>query len=195
MNIPSKPTRQIEESIDDSTFFECIRLLVSEEKKVSKKIALEQLLYLRRKNPSYKERIDSLTQGISLEGTTLDFAQLNEINLSNADFGEATLVGTRLIKANLTSARLAYACLIDTKLASADLTNAYLSSSNLTGADLEDANLTDAKLYRTDLEKAKYYNKAIFKGAIYDEDTKFPPDFDPQKAGCINQSGWREKAT
>ena len=154
-------THDVRKQIDNNTFFECVRLLASKEEKViSTKVALEQLMYLRRKNPSYKRRIDSLTRGIPLEKANLYFAQLYDINLFLAD-----LTGTYLTHANL-------------------------SGANLTGADLTDTNLcdtilADAKLYGTNLKKALYCATAIFEGARYDETTEFPPDFDPEEAGCI----------
>ena len=227
-----KSIKKTQESIDNSTFFECASLLANEEKEVSKKIALEQLIYLGQKNPSYKERIDSLTQGLPLEKANLSFAELDYINLSNANLRNAILTEVKLIKANLIDAKLIGTDLTDANLSGADLINANLSgadliNANLTGTDLTDAklgaNLTDANLtgadltranlthavdginftvmkfgadlhntdltsatlYGTNLEKAQNYDTAIFKGAKYDEDTKFPPDFDPEKAGCI----------
>ena len=158
-------THDVQRQIDNNTFFECTHLLASNEKKVSKKIALEQLVYLKQKNSIYQKRIDSLTRGISLEEATLNFAQLYDINLSGAILINAYLIGTNLRSANLTYA--------------------YLNGADLNYAYLHNANLTEAKLYGANLEKAEHYNTATFTGAIYDKNTKFPPGFDPQKAGCI----------
>ena len=210
-------THDAQRQIDNNTFFECARMLASEGKKVSKKMALEQLLYLRQKNPFYKERIDSLTQGIPLEKANLNSTQLKDINLSSADLTKAKLNDTDLTKAklndtdltkadlihvNLTKAKLNDTNLTDTDLTSANLTDtdltgakligakliaAKLINADLTGTNLYNTNLSGAKLYGTDLKKAKHYNTANFSGTRYDKNTKFPPDFDPKKASCIKE--------
>ena len=166
-NIPIELLQKIDEGIDNSIFFECVRLLASEEKELSTKAALQRLSRLRASRPSSKrhkyfltQHIDSLTQGISLEKANLSFAVLTNINLSNADLSGADLTDAKLIEANLSEAKL-------------------------TNANLSGTNLTDAKLYGTDLERVDRYDTAIFKGVKYNKDTKFPPDFDLQKAGCI----------
>ena len=153
-------THDVREQIDNNIFFECVRLLASGEKEISTKVALGQLMYLRRKNPSYKKRIDSHTRGIPLKKANLYFAQLYDINLLKTD-----LTGVDLTNANLSGANLTRA--------------------NLTDTNLHDTNLAGAKLYGTDLKKALYWDTAIFEGARYDETTEFPPDFDPKEAGCI----------
>ena len=153
-------THDAQRQIDNNTFFECVRMLTSKEKIISNRAALEQLVELKQKNTSYKERVDSLTQGILLKNTPLFFARLSGINLCLAD-------------------------LTDAYLTNANLSGANLRGADLTGTNLCDTILTDAILYGTDLEKAKHYDTANFKGARYDEYTKFPPGFDPEKAGCI----------
>ena len=197
-------THDVQRQIDNSTFFECTRLLASEEKTISKKTALEQLVYLRQKNSSYRERVDSLTRGIPLEKVVLNFAQLNDINLSNADLTGADLTGANLTDADLIRTNLTDANLTDANLTDADLTGADLTGADLTDAKLGVANLTDtylnnakligAYLFWTNLNGADltgadltgtYLNNADLRGVRYDENTKFPPDFDPHKAGCI----------
>ena len=154
-------TYDVRKQIDNNTFFECVRLLANDKEKIiSTKVALEQLMYLKRKNPFYKKRIDSLTRGIPLEKANLYFAQLYDINLFLAD-------------------------LTDAYLTHANLSGANLGGADLTRTNLCDTILTDAILYGTDLEKAEHYDTANFKGARYDKYTKFPPDFKPRKEGCV----------
>ena len=73
-------THDIQENINNSTFFECARMLTEEYPTgdtlatLPPQIALKQLAYLRRKTNFNRERIDLLTQGL----------KLNEIFLVNA---------------------------------------------------------------------------------------------------------------
>ena len=95
--------KKTEESTNNNTFFECARLLAAEPP-LSKKIALIQLAYLRRETSFDKEKIDSTTKNISLNGQDLSFAQLRGINLSgalliNTSFREADLRGVNFRKA------------------------------------------------------------------------------------------------
>ena len=133
-------TRDVQEQIDkteentnNSTFFECARMLAEgktaeerlEEKEsvqynyesLSKKTALEQLAYLRRETGFDKKRIDSLTRGLHLSSEIFEFARFNGLDLSKAD---------------LSRAKLNEAILIDAEFIGAELIGAELNGANLT---------------------------------------------------------------
>ena len=137
-----------EENTNNSTFFECARMLVeatqqggeTEKKSLSAKIALEQLAYLRRETSLDKKRIDLLTQGLDLSDLDLKYADLSGLNLSRTKLSDA-----HLEKANLRG----------TSLNDTDLTHAYLQGTNL-------SNFTDDFKY-----KSKWHL------AIYDRDSNF----------------------
>ncbi len=76
-----------------------------------------------------------------------------------------------LFEADLQGINLSHACLVG-----ADLRRANLTRANLAEADLRDSCLIEADLRGANLEGTK------FEGAIYDEDTEFPDDFDPEAA-------------
>lgn len=82
--------------------------------------------------------------------------------------------GRDLSKVNLSGANLR-----DADLSGANLRDADLRWTNLTGADLRGANLSRSNLRDADLRGA------FLRGAYYDNDTKWPEDFDPQVAGAV----------
>ena len=158
-------TRDVQENINNSTSFECARMLA--EKYVEgniavispQKIALEQLAYLKRKTSFDKEKIDILTKGLRLRGIYLDHARLSGLNLSRS------------------------------KLESAKLNNADLSGVNLAGAylgevDLRGANLRGADLRGADLTNFIDDDKTKWKGAFYSYTTKFNGTRLESEANC-----------
>ena len=176
-----KQIDKTEEGTNNSTFFECARMLAEgktaeerlEEKKsvqynyesLSKKTALEQLAYLRRETGFDKKRIDSLTRGLHLSGEIFEFARFNGLDLSMADLNQtklayADLTGTILSYANLTGAylngaKLANANLSRVKLIGAELNRTKLNIvTNLSGADLTGAKLNGADLSGANLSRA-----------------------------------------
>jgi hypothetical protein len=133
------------------------------------KISKEELLN------SYKAgernfRGAQLEEAVNLEGVTLyevnlSYASLHRANLSQANLHGAQLNGTVLIEAVLCGANLS----------KAELYRAYLGEANLQGANLSGANLQGADLQGAYLEKA-----------LYDEQTQFPPNFDPEGKGLLS---------
>ena len=89
-----KQIDKTEENTNDSTFFECARMLIEatqqrgeqlEKKSLLTKIALEQLAYLKRETGFNKERIDLLTQGLNLRDLDLRYTDLRGLNLSRSN--------------------------------------------------------------------------------------------------------------
>ncbi|MCC3404059.1 MAG: pentapeptide repeat-containing protein [Microcoleus sp. PH2017_10_PVI_O_A] len=109
-----------------------------------------------------------------LRKAILRAAQLQYASFSEADLNSANLSGSKLTQqtkfttANLSQANLSGLYLRKTDLNNADLTNANLSNSNLLEANIDRANLKGVQL----------------EGAIYNQATLFPTDFDPVKAGA-----------
>ena len=155
-----------EENTNNSTFFECERILTEEKPpehdSLSKKTALEQLAYLKRETGFDKKRIDSLTRGLDLGGKNFNLARFSGLDLSMANLNQ-----TILFNANLTDAILSDANLSEADLSGADLTKAYLSGADLTRADLSKTDLAGANLSGAKLANAN------LTGSIYDDETKF----------------------
>ena len=97
--------------------------------------------------------------------------------------------------AQLSGVNLVWVELIDVNFQSADLSHSNLSGANFSGSDFSDgANLTFADLSRADLCNTNLKSARLeganlegiqLSGAIYDDTTKFPIGFDPQKAGAV----------
>jgi Pentapeptide repeats (8 copies) len=85
---------------------------------------------------------------------SLSDADLNKINLSQANLYKADLRQTYLVQANLSGARLSKADLINANLSRADLSGAILNNSNLSRADLSGAILSGADLINANLSRA-----------------------------------------
>ena len=147
-------THDVQENIDNSTLFECARMLTEKYPEVDtsatlpQKIALEQLAYLKRETGFNKKRIDLLTQGLILSRIHLIYVCLDGIDLSRFNLCNANLKGADLSNANLSNA---------------DMSNIDLSSVDLRCADLRGADLTNF----IDDGKTKW------KGAFYSSTTKF----------------------
>ncbi|QEI43990.1 Secreted effector protein PipB2 [Dolichospermum sp. UHCC 0315A] len=131
--------------------------------------------------------------------TRLKKAILTEANLENANLSRADLRGADLTEANLTEANLENA-----NLSRADLTGANLRGSNLTRCRIRDANFSKVDFRNTDLSNTKTkLTGANLRGAYYNNETKFPEEFDPKTAKMKNEadiqkyhnSGWIELLT
>ncbi len=109
---------------------------------------------------------------ITSSGLELPGAKLSLANLEKAILLRTNLQGANLILANLQGAFL-YA---------AELQRADLREADLNGADLQ-----DAILIKANLRGAKNLDKAILKDAIYNDETTFPEDFDPEAHNMIHE--------
>ena len=100
-------------------------------------------------------RMGKTVQNAIKKGITLNFADLNKVDLPHANLSNANLRYTDLREANLYGANLDRADLTEANLNGAYLRNAKLYFATLLGADLSQANLYGADLYRADLSYAK----------------------------------------
>ncbi len=124
---------------------------------------------------------------VDLRNADLNHANLKKADLSYADLRQSCLIRVELSGANLTGANLACADLSKVNFALAELreanlngaclNKAYLTGANLILVDLSYADLTGTYLIGADLSEAN------LSGAFYDNDTSFPLNFDPIRAG------------
>ena len=87
-----------QENINNSTFFECARMLMGEssQRSLHQRIALEQLAYLKNKTSFDREKIDMLTRNLNLDNSDLRNAYLENLDFCGTDLSGANLVGAKL---------------------------------------------------------------------------------------------------
>ncbi len=130
-----------------------------------------------------------------LSHTYLSDANLSYANLSGADLSNAEGLETDFSYADLSGADLSSAAfdghMIGANLKRANLSKVHLEHTDLEEADLRGANLNEANLSETFLEKADLrdvdLSQTNLNKARYDDDTKWPANFDPIKAGAIHK--------
>jgi len=148
--------------------------------------------------------------GANLQGVILWDANLSSTKVQNANFESADCRGasllTNLSQTNLTGADLRWSKLGNisgANLQKANLETAKLQGCNLQGANLQEANLKFAKMLGANLDNTNlrganleyaellkdWWNddseSASLHNAIYDKNTVFPRDFEPEEAGAI----------
>ena len=117
-------------------------------------------------------------RGVDLSKADLSNANLSNTDLRNANLSEATLTKTKLDEAlynentkfptkDFNKSKKIYKIAPGVDLRGSDLSNKDLSGVDLSGADFRGADLSKVNLENTSLDKA-----------LYDHNTKFPPDFD-----------------
>lgn len=120
---------------------------------------------------------------------------LNGCDAHGADFSAAILHNLCALGANLQDVQLEEAELQNAALCGANMQNANLSHANLRNANLTWANLSKAKLFDCDLRGANLawadlrkvdLRLANLAGAYYNTKTQWPADFDPQQAQLIH---------
>jgi uncharacterized protein YjbI with pentapeptide repeats len=99
-----------------------------------------------------------------------------------ASFRDADLYEARMDGLELNHVPFGGADLTDANLQRAFLRGADLREARLAGADLRRARLTGATLCRADLVEAD------LRGAIYDDQTRWPPGFDADERGARRES-------
>jgi uncharacterized protein YjbI with pentapeptide repeats len=136
------------------------------------------------------ERHETLFQTVernwhALSGAVLRRFTGNRIDLCDGDLGGADLYSADLTCARLLRANLERATLYGAALAGADLQEANLCGADLYRADLRHADLRRARLCGANLERASLM-EADLRDAIYDSETRFPKDFQPEDQGlCL----------
>ena len=150
-----------------------------------KRMAIIQLMLLKNKEQVFTQEIDRLTQGISLEGEekrgaikrlNLSNLDLREINFSNSNLNHVDLSGSELQNANFSNAILIHSIVLGANLQGVDLSRAELKINNLSGANLQGVNLCGAILIKTNS-----LAEAELTGAVYDDETQFPPELDSRE--------------
>ncbi|HZM74074.1 MAG TPA: pentapeptide repeat-containing protein [Candidatus Limnocylindrales bacterium] len=139
------------------------------------------------------ERIDARGAdlfGARLAGADLHYADLSDSILVNADLRGADLTGAMMQDAALINANFYQADLRTASLQRARLDYANVRAGDLSGADLRDARLTGTHLEQADLRGANLstvdLSKTFLKGAVADETTRWPAQFDPETAGVLS---------
>ena len=189
--------RQIDktqESINNSSFFECARMLTTESD-LSRKMAFEQIAYIKNKTEFNINRIgDSLSTESAKHQYVVALEQLaylrretgfdkkridlltKNLVLKDKNLKFTQLSGINLSGANLEKAYLTGACLEIAKLSGANLQGVDFVSANLRNADLEYSDIRDADLRNATLEGTK------FRGTKYNAKTEknFPEGFAPE---------------
>lgn len=109
--------------------------------------------------------------------------------LSTKDLRCGILSGADLAGADLTGADLSGASMSGADLTGANLSGALLIGTNLSAAVLTDADLTDADLTGAAGFLGEAVTNAVFAGARYNDNTVFPPGFDPEAEGWVKVDG------
>lgn len=112
-----------------------------------------------------------------LRGTHFEGSILANANLHRAGFGKWRGCNSHLEWSNMVGANLSEADLTESDLTGANLENANLTNADLTAANLRSANFSGAKMEGTRLS-----------GAVANQYTTWPDNFDPGAAGVIVQS-------
>ena len=146
--------------------------------------------------------IDKLTSNLNLEGADLSNSRFEGIDLSDSNLRNANLEKSVFLKiymqrvdlenANLKNSKLTLSDVGGANLKNADLEGTYLfgvkfKNSNLIGSNLRGANLQSADISDSLIKSSD------FKNAIYDCNTKFPKDFNPEKEGMIEVDMYTHK--
>lgn len=131
---------------------------------------------LRARAPDVHAAMEALRE----RNTDLD-PEGSQIVLGAVDLRRADLGGLRLPPlSDLTGIRLDGA-----RLLNADLREVVLIQAVFTEANLALADLRDAELYGADFRGARGLEALTATGARYNDDTKWPPGFDPDSAGLV----------
>ncbi|MDD3012463.1 MAG: pentapeptide repeat-containing protein [Candidatus Gastranaerophilales bacterium] len=129
----------------------------------------------------------ALLKAAKLDKAQLNRAKLNDVNLYLTEMNRAELVEaelnnaygfyTKFINADLTGAKLTNANMFRPDLTGAALIRTDLKGTRLDEAELKLANFQGAWLGDTDLKNCININSAKFEGAYYNNNTKFPDEF------------------
>ncbi len=145
------------------------------------------------------ERIMVDWRDTDLCGLKLDGAEFAALDMTNSLFERASLQQANLNRSMLANAKFCDADLTGASLDNADASNANFSRVKFKGATLEKCVLRKCVMNNVDLTKAKLNGADLrgvdlstatlskdtkFRKALYDEETKFPSQFDQQAVLC-----------
>ena len=121
---------------------------------------------------------------------TFQYSDMSFVDMRSLDLRNAPLLMSRLDHANLSNTNLS-GCLFwhSSGLWRANLYQANLSKARFLSQEynLQDANLEKANLQDTDLRRAVFSSLTRFKGATYNDKTRFPEGFSPKEKGLIKK--------
>lgn len=122
-------------------------------------------------------------EGADLDGVDLSYALYNSQTVwpDGFDHRRSGAIGPR---AQLKQSDLRWMNFAGMELTGINFKEADLAFSNFAGADLSKASFRSANLAGADLRDVQYKN-ATFREALYDERTRWPDGFDPEKRGAI----------
>lgn len=143
----------------------------------------------------------------NLQGLTLQFGTAGSVNhrtifygadLSHANFSGARINGdfreANLFKANLSNTLITLSDFKEAKFENTRFNGSKIYGSDLSGHDFRlislptsilDSNLSGCNFQGVDLSSTELDENDL-SGANFDDQTKFPPNFNPKKAGMIN---------
>lgn len=140
-------------------------------------------------------------------GANLSYADLSGADLSNAKLDNANLSYTKFVDAEIIGAIFDNSCLDNADLHNADVALSQMHNASVRSADLNVANMrkwikpppiqtsSNGKVLNSSLYYMHKFGNPlpVLYGTVYDENTKWPKGFDPEKHGAIysksNQQG------
>ncbi len=190
---------------NETLFSNALQLLFKKDDIQARSVGLKELSRLRQAGAIETKRINEITySGLDMKDAKLEMAKLKKADLSRANLEKAALMAADLreaifVRANLLGANLLGADLQNAYLREANLQGAQLLGANLPWANLQEAKLQGAKLRWADLRWAKLQGanltntnleEAKLRGAVWNDETKFPDGFDPKEHGMIHEKDW-----
>ncbi|MEM8721715.1 MAG: pentapeptide repeat-containing protein [Cyanobacteria bacterium P01_G01_bin.39] len=121
-------------------------------------------------------------KGVNLDSSNLVEAELKKANLSNSSLRLANLTKANLEKAVLQKVDFEGACLNQVNLTDAHVEGSNFSQASLQSADLRHGYFVNVCFEGADLRNTKLQG-ADLKGALYNSETVFDPEFDPIRLG------------
>jgi len=126
--------------------------------------------------------------GANFEGANLSGVAFKDSTLSNVNFTNAKLSKASFKNCDLSNTQFTNAILKHAQFKQVNFENTHFTETDLSHADLTDANLNGAQFTRTKMVGANLRGADLSQlssgtidltDAVYDQTTKFPPQFDP----------------
>lgn len=146
-----------------------------------------------RRIPSYREALnethDILSRLLPVPRSALFNVEFRDAQFSSARLSDIGFVACRFRGGSFARSLLDRSTFVDCDMQNANLANAILTGAVLINVDLRRADLSGANLcganLRTSLLQSAADNRVILNGAVYDEQTEWPADFDYEAAGAV----------